>query len=82
MIGLGPKLARSGRHLKETKDMTFFLRRIRIRTISILVENIIDILFEDIFRHLILERIRIKDSLRRLKDKDNDFWAIWEVYAG
>ena len=82
MIGLGPKLARSGRHLKETKDMTSFLRR--IRTINILVENILDILLKDIFRHLILQRIRINYSLRIFtdKDKDKDFWAIWEVYAG
>ena len=33
---------------------------------------------------LILQRIRIKDSLRIMKDKDKDkdLWVIWEVYAG
>ena len=51
---------------------------------NILVNNILGILLEDIFRQLILQRIRIKDSLRifKDKDKDKDFWAIWEVYAG
>ena len=51
---------------------------------NILVDNILGILLEDIFRQLILQRIRIKDSLRifKDKDKDKDFWAIWEVYAG
>ena len=51
---------------------------------KILIDNILGILLEDIFRQLILQRIRIKDSLRifKDKDKDKDFWAIWEVYAG
>ena len=51
---------------------------------NILIDNILGILLEDIFRQLILQRIRIKDSLRifKDKDKDKDFWAIWEVYAG
>ena len=51
---------------------------------NILVDNILVILLEDTFRQLILQRIRIKDSLRifKDKDKDKDFWAIWEVYAG
>ena len=51
---------------------------------NILVDNILGILLEDIFRQLILQRIRIKDSLSifKYKDKDKDFWAIWEVYAG
>ena len=49
---------------------------------NILIDNILGILLEDIFRQLILQRIRIKDSLRIFKDKDKDFWAIWEVYAG
>ena len=50
---------------------------------NILIENILGILLEDFFRQLILQRIRIKDSLRifKDKDKDKDFWAIWEVYA-
>ena len=51
---------------------------------NILIDNILGILLEDIFRQLFLKRIRIKDSLRifKDKDKDKDFWAIWEVYAG
>ena len=51
---------------------------------NILIENILGILLEDFFRQLILQRIRIKDSLWifKDKDKDKDFWAIWEVYAG
>ena len=51
---------------------------------NILIDNILGILLEDTFRQLILQRIRIKDSLRifKDKDKDKDFWAIWEVYAG
>ena len=51
---------------------------------KILIDNILGILLEDIFRQLIFQRIRIKDSLRIFKDKDQDkdFWAIWKVYAG
>ena len=51
---------------------------------NILVANILGILIEDIFRQLILQRIRIKDILRIFKDweKDMDFWVICEVYAG
>ena len=47
-------------------------------------DNILGIFLEDIFREPILQRIRIKDILRifKDKDKDKDFWAIWEVYAG
>ena len=43
-----------------------------------LVDDILGILSENIFRQLILQRIRIKDSLRIFndKDKDKDFWAI------
>ena len=37
---------------------------------NILVDNILGIVFEDIFRQLILQRIRIKDVLRIFKDKD------------
>ena len=40
---------------------------------TILVDNILGILLEDIFRQLILQRIRIKDSLRIFKHKDKDF---------
>ena len=45
---------------------------------NILVDNILAILLEDIFRQLILQRIRIKDILGILKDedKDKDFWVI------
>ena len=39
---------------------------------NILVDSILGILLEDIFRQLILQRIRIKDSLRIFKDKDKD----------
>ena len=46
------------------KGYDFVLRRIRI--------NILGILLEDIFRPLILQRIRIKDSLRIFKDKNKD----------
>ena len=51
---------------------------------NILVDNILAILLEDIFRQLILQRIRIKDILRIFKDqdKDTDFWVICEFYAG
>ena len=44
---------------------------------NILIDNILDILLEDIFRQLILQRIMIKDVLRifKGKDKDKDFWA-------
>ena len=35
---------------------------------NILVYNILAILFDDIFRQLILQRIRIKDILRIFKD--------------
>ena len=49
---------------------------------NILIDSILGILLEDIFRQFILQRIRIKDSLRIFKDKDKDFWVIWEVYAG
>ena len=51
---------------------------------NILVDNILGILLEDIFRQLILQRIRIKDSIKIFKDndKDKDFWAIREVYGG
>ena len=35
---------------------------------NILVDNILAILLEDIFRQLILQRIRIKDILRIFKD--------------
>ena len=47
----------------------------------ILIDYILGILLEDIFRQLILQRIRIKDSLRIFKDKDKDFLAIWEIYV-
>ena len=45
---------------------------------NILVDDILGILSEDIFRQLILQRIRIKDSLRifKDKDKDKDLWVI------
>ena len=48
----------------------------------ILVGNILAILLEDIFRQLILQRIRIKDILRTFRDqyKDTDFWVICEFY--
>ena len=51
---------------------------------NIIVDNIFGILLEDIFRQLILQRIRIKDILRIFKDwdKDTDFWFICEVCAG
>ena len=51
---------------------------------NILIDSILGILLEDIFRQFILQRIRIKDSLRifKDKDKDKDFWVIWDVYAG
>ena len=51
---------------------------------NILVDNILAFLLEDISRQLLLQRIRIKDILRILKDKDKDmnFWMICEVYAG
>ena len=51
---------------------------------NILIDYILGILLEDIFRHLIPQRIRIKDDLRifKDKDKDKDCLAIWEVYAG
>ena len=49
---------------------------------NILVDDILVILLEDIFRQLILQRVMIKDSLRIFKDKDKDFWPIWEVCAG
>ena len=39
---------------------------------NILDDNILAILLEDIFRQLILQMIRIKDSLRIFKDKDKD----------
>ena len=58
--------------------MTFYFEKDKN---NILVDNILFILLEEIFRQLILQRIRIKDSLRIFKDKDKDFWAIWEVYA-
>ena len=61
-----------------TKDMTFYFEKDKN---NIIVDNILFILLEEIFRQLILQRIRIKDSLRIFKDKDKDFWAIWEVYA-
>ena len=50
---------------------------------NILIDNTLGILLENIFRQLILQRIRIKDSLRifKDKDKDKDFWAFLEVYA-
>ena len=40
---------------------------------NIFIDNILGILLEDIFRQLILQRIKIKDSLRIFKDKDKDF---------
>ena len=43
---------------------------------NILVDNILGILLEDIFRQLILQRIRIKDILRIFKDKDKDYLII------
>ena len=50
---------------------------------NIYVDNILGILLENIFRQLILQRIRIKNNLRIFKDKDKnkDFWGIWEVYV-
>ena len=39
---------------------------------DILVDNILGILLDDIFRQPILQRIRIKDILRIFKDKDID----------
>ena len=42
---------------------------------NILVGNIVAILLKDIFRQLILQRIRIKDILRIVKDEDKDFWV-------
>ena len=62
--------------------MTFFLNKKDKDKDNIFVDNILGILLEGIFRQLILQRIRIKDILRIFKDKDKDFWAIWEVYAG
>ena len=62
-----------------TKDMTFYFEKDKN---NIIVDNILFILLEEIFRQLILQRIRIKDILRIFKDKDKDFWAICEVYAG
>ena len=51
---------------------------------DILVVNILGILLDNIFRKLILQWVRIKDSLRIYKDnnRDKEFWAIWEVFAG
>ena len=45
---------------------------------NILVDNILGILLEDIFRQIILQRIRIKNILRIFEDKDRgkDFWVI------
>ena len=45
---------------------------------NILIDNILGILLEDIFRQLILQRIRIKDILRIFKDEDTDkdYWAL------
>ena len=40
---------------------------------DILVDNILTILLEDIVRQPILQRIRIKDSLRIFKNKDKIF---------
>ena len=40
---------------------------------NILIDNILGILLEDTFRQLILQRIRIKDSLRIFKNKDKVF---------
>ena len=59
--------------------MTFFKK-----DNNILVDNILSILSEDIFLQLILQRLRVKANLRifKDKDKDKDFWAIREVYAG
>ena len=46
---------------------------------DILANNILCILLEDIFRQLIHQSIRIKDSLRIYRDKDKDFLAIGRV---
>ena len=43
---------------------------------NILVDKILGILLKDIFREVILQRIKIKDILRIFKDKDKHFWAI------
>ena len=50
---------------------------------NILVDIILGILLEDIFREPILQRIRIKDILRifKDKDKDKDYLAICKISA-
>ena len=48
---------------------------------NILVDIILGILLENIFREPILQRIRIKDMLRIFKDMNKDK-EIWEIYLG
>ena len=48
---------------------------------NILVDIILGILLEDIFREPILQRIRIKDILRIFKDINKDK-EIWEIFLG
>ena len=47
--------------------MPFFFEKDKDKD-NILVDNILAILLEDIFRQLILQRMRIKDILRIFKD--------------